>query len=442
MYNYNKALLLSLISIMGLPFVTHAQDSTAQDTAVQISSNKPNFYFNCFRCPEQYIKENINIVNFVRDAAVAQIQMLRTQAQTGGGNEFTLRFIGSGIFEGLTNTVTYFTPSTAIEEEEREEFVRNIRIGLLPFIYATPYKKFIDVAYQSVGDNEFKSQVKDPWNHWVFEINSNVSLQGEESRRSHEIEGRFSADRVTEEWKIDTDLSGNYERNFVDLEVDDGDTTKTTMKTFSFLQTSKRVNALFVNSLNRHWSIGGNIFASTSTFNNNKLKIGIGPAVEFNIFPYSEYNRHELSFVYKISPVYIKYNDLTIFNKLDELLVQQVLSANFEVTETWGEINMGLEASTYLHDFSKNRLDLNGRLNFRIVRGLSVFIRGEYSLINDQLSLPQGDISNKEALLRLRDRATGYSYELSFGVSFTFGSIYNNIVNPRFPRFFGSDSDD
>ncbi|NOZ55257.1 MAG: hypothetical protein GXO73_00510, partial [Calditrichaeota bacterium] len=54
------------------------------------------------------------------------------------------------------------------------------------------------------------------------------------------------------------------------------------------------------------------------------------------------------------------------------------------------------------------------------------------SRIHDQLSLPKKGASREEVLLRRRMLATTYSYFVSFGVSYTFGSIYTNIVNPRF----------
>jgi hypothetical protein len=48
------------------------------------------------------------------------------------------------------------------------------------------------------------------------------------------------------------------------------------------------------------------------------------------------------------------------------------------------------------------------------------------------LSLRRGDASNEEILVRQRELATGYEYEFGFGISYTFGSIFNNVVNPRF----------
>jgi hypothetical protein len=57
---------------------------------------------------------------------------------------------------------------------------------------------------------------------------------------------------------------------------------------------------------------------------------------------------------------------------------------------------------------------------------------GNYGWIRDQLYLPGGDYTEAEILLRQRAVATSFSYFTSFGVSYRFGSIFNNVVNPRF----------
>jgi hypothetical protein len=70
--------------------------------------------------------------------------------------------------------------------------------------------------------------------------------------------------------------------------------------------------------------------------------------------------------------------------------------------------------------------------SLRIVKGLTFNIYGSIALVHDQVSLPLGDISLEELLLQRRMQATDYSYYTSFGFTYTFGSIYNNVVNPRF----------
>ena len=50
----------------------------------------------------------------------------------------------------------------------------------------------------------------------------------------------------------------------------------------------------------------------------------------------------------------------------------------------------------------------------------------------DQFYLRRAGATPEEILVRQRQLATGYRYYTQFSVSYSFGSIFNNIVNPRF----------
>ena len=56
------------------------------------------------------------------------------------------------------------------------------------------------------------------------------------------------------------------------------------------------------------------------------------------------------------------------------------------------------------------------------------------SRIRDQLFLPLRGATPEEVLLRLRRLQSGYEYGFRFGLTYTFGSIFSSIVNPRFGR--------
>ncbi len=66
------------------------------------------------------------------------------------------------------------------------------------------------------------------------------------------------------------------------------------------------------------------------------------------------------------------------------------------------------------------------------MRGLSVFMHGSISRIRDRLFLPAGEVEEEDILLRTRRLPTDFEYAFTLGFSYTFGSIFNNIVNPRF----------
>ena len=67
-----------------------------------------------------------------------------------------------------------------------------------------------------------------------------------------------------------------------------------------------------------------------------------------------------------------------------------------------------------------------------MARGLSLTIEATTSRLRDQLSIPRRGVTSEEVLLRLRRLRSGYEYDLEIGLTYTFGSIFNTIVNPRF----------
>jgi hypothetical protein len=163
------------------------------------------------------------------------------------------------------------------------------------------------------------------------------------------------------------------------------------------------------------------------------------PSLEYNIFPYAMSTHRQLRFLYGVGSSFRMYSDTTIYDQVEELLWQQSLQVAYEVREKWGSINVSLEGSNYFHDLSKNRIQLSGFISIRVLKGLSVRLRGRVARINDQLSLVRGEASEAEILLQLQELATSYNVGGEVGVTYTFGSIYNNIVNPRFGngrRFF------
>lgn len=154
--------------------------------------------------------------------------------------------------------------------------------------------------------------------------------------------------------------------------------------------------------------------------------------MEYNYFPYAESTRRQLCFLYRIGWNAANYKEKTIFDKTSEILYNQSLTVRFEVKEPWGSVSTSLEGSHYFHDFSKNRLEFRMNVDVRIFKGLSLDINGRYERIHDQLSLPKGEATLDEVLLRRKELATNYEYSVSVGLRYTFGSVYSNVVNPRF----------
>jgi len=162
------------------------------------------------------------------------------------------------------------------------------------------------------------------------------------------------------------------------------------------------------------------------------LSADASPEIEYNFFPYSVSNERQLRIDYKISPAYNNYSSETIYFKMDEILFSQQLSATLSLIEQWGSTSISVSGSNYFHDMNKYRFEIFSDISWQLFKGFSLNLFGGYSIIRNQISLPKGSASLEEVLLQRRQLQTGYTFGGSIGISYSFGSIYNNIVNPRF----------
>jgi hypothetical protein len=266
--------------------------------------------------------------------------------------------------------------------------------------------------------------VKDPWNFWVFSISADARLSGESSRSSKSLDVNFSANRVTPDWKIRLGLSGDFDKRIYDYEDE----------YIESISEQKNVTSMVVKSISEHWSVGGWVEAESNTYSNLDLLFTVAPAIEYNLWPYSQSTRRQLLFLYKIGYNRANYTEITIYDKMKETLFNQSLTITLSIREPWGNASASIEGSHYFHDFEKNRLQIYGNLDIRVFKGLSLDINGRYDLVHDQLSLPVGDASLDEVLLARKELLTSYDYSISVGLRYTFGSVYSNVVNPRFGR--------
>jgi hypothetical protein len=91
-----------------------------------------------------------------------------------------------------------------------------------------------------------------------------------------------------------------------------------------------------------------------------------------------------------------------------------------------------VSGTQYWNDASHPNLNIYGSTSVRLVRGLSLNAYGSYSFVRSQRYLSAAGATPDEVLLQLRQLRTSYQYWGGIGFSYTFGSVYNNVVNPRF----------
>jgi hypothetical protein len=416
-----KKTLFSLFSFLLFLFpVVHLYSQEVPFDIEELKKSAPKVFIDCQRCDVDYIRTEITFVNYVWDRKEADIHVLITLQDTGsGGREYTIAFIGLKDYADLQNSLKYFSSPTETSDEIREGLVKILKLGLGPYVARTPMAKGVSLhLLQSVKPTD----VEDKWDFWVFNISASSEMSEEEQRSSTDYSGNLSANRVTPASKLRMGLDLDYSKDTYDVNG----------KTISKISESRDFDGLYVKSLSEHWSIGGWVSASSSTYRNIDFAYSIHPAVEFNIFPYSQSTRRQLRMLYRIGYVSNKYREETVYEKTSEKLFDQSLSITLELNEPWGTAEFQLEGSHYFHDFSKNRLEVSAELRLRIYKGLSLDLEGSYSAIHDQLNLPLGDATLEEILLRQRELASGYRFSFDVGLSYRFGSVFSNVVNPRF----------
>ena len=373
-----------------------------------------------FMDASDYIRKEIPYVNYVRDIKDAGVYIISTDQGTGsGGREYTFFFVGQGDYAGMTDTLSYVSSPDDTDEIKRMNQVRTLKMGLMRYVAKTPLSKYMNIMFSMPLSETVTS---DKWDSWVFRSSFNGYLNGEKAYKSTYLNGNISANRVTQDWKINLSARYSYSIDKYDAGgfIYENDNR------------SKSVNALIVRSINDHWSYGGSFYLGASNYSNLQISTSIMPGIEYDIFPYSQSTRKQLRLLYKAGYNYVNYIDSTIYDKTSENLLLHSFQAAFESVQKWGSVEISMSYSNYLHDWSKNNLSVDGYLSLRIAKGLSVTLGGGASLIHDQLGLVKGGASAEEVLLRRRQLETQYSYFTSFGFSYTFGSIYNNVVNPRF----------
>ncbi|MEX2605617.1 MAG: hypothetical protein WD361_15515, partial [Gracilimonas sp.] len=311
-------------------------------------------------------------------------------------------------------------------DETREELNRAIEIGLLPYAMQTPLSSGFYLNYE-FGDGLNTPQLTiedDPWNQWVFEVYAgSLTLDLETSQTEFDSRWGFYADKITEEWKLRFRSYFNYEYLEIEREGESAITKR---------QHRHGIDSYAIKSIGQHWSVG--LFGDYLTRNDQNIKhrFRINPGIEYSLLPYRLATRRAITFVYQIGYANTNYYEETIFHKTSENLINQQISASIGYEQPWGSLNGGLNGSHYFHDFDKHRAELYSRISVRIIEGLSLSFWASFEMINDQLSLPVGDASLEDVLLRQRELATDYEFSASIAISYTFGSNFTNIVNTRF----------
>ena len=141
--------LLAVLSVLEVESLARPKVARSQQPATApAQAGTVSVFLDCDGgCDTEYIRTEIAYVNWVRDRTVADVHVLVTEQDAGGGGEhFPLAFIGQRAFAGRGDTLTFTTNATTTDDEERQGLTRTLALGLVQFVARTPGAQALRVS--------------------------------------------------------------------------------------------------------------------------------------------------------------------------------------------------------------------------------------------------------------------------------------------------------
>jgi len=380
-------------------------------------------------CEQQFFVLDLPYVTWTRDRLFADVQFLVTTIQTGSGSfQYTVNALGRGRFAGRADTSVVNTIPNEAEDPIRRKLSRTFALLLVPYVRTTDAVARLKVVYDApVGAAQASPRsVKDKWNFFIIELQGDGFLQTE----SRQTRANYSSDvrlrRVTEFSAIRFGV--NQSARYNKFEINDStNVTNAVRQGFVF--------ARAVKSLSPRLSFGVLSNVGYSEFNNTKMVFRLAPVIEYNLFPWKQATSRQVAISYGIGPRYFRWTEPTIFGRSREWRAQQELVIGSDVRQSWGSVNLSTRYASFLPDVKKWNLSLNGSTNLNLVKGLQFNVGGGATLIRDQIFLAARNQTPEQILTQQRALASNYEVFVFAGLSYSFGSIYNSVVNPRLDFF-------
>ena len=414
------------ISIVWLCLVFIIKPVFAQpsDTISNLRKEAPHLFIDCDFCDIDYYRQNLPYINFVRDRRMADIYLMVTENTTGSnGSLYKLFLEGEKQFDGMSDTLQFESPPNMSRADIRDGIMSVMKKGLLKYLVKTELLDHIDYTVE-VEENKLSAEkVRDKWNLWTFNLNTDFFGSLSSYVKNYNINYFGSANRTTERMKTET--GGWYNMSQQEYKIDD--TTK--IKGF---QSNSGMYHFLAFSLGKHFAFGQFSTYFKSTPQNLNHSVSYYPGIEYNYFTYEEASRRQLRFIYRLGLRYQQYNELTIYDKMEEWYSLHSLVVQYSQIEKWGSINISAGGWHFLNYPSKYSASIYPSISINPLQGLRINFWSGFQIVNDQFFLRASEVSAEEILLNQVNLRTDFNLNFGAGIGYTFGSRYNSIVNVRF----------
>jgi len=418
-----------------LAFYVPAQ---SHKTALYTNIDEIKVYLDCKIWADiTYIKREISFVSYVVDRFDANVFILLNAQSTGsGGLEVTMVFNGQKEFAGLADTVRFYRYSTESNDDYRVNMVRMLKIGLTRYVgrsnLASSIEINVPVDSAKAASNSITKEV-DKWDSWVLSFGFSGGLNRNDYVHSSRVAASGKASRVTEQMKMSFSNYASFDKQVYYYDTN----------TLISENTSYSSAATVVASVTDHLSIGGFVSVDHSTYNNYKSSFALNPSIEYSLFSYDQSSSKSVTLFYQVGPSFRSYIDSSFYGKKDETVYSQNLSLNAGVIKKWGSMWTSVAWNNFLNPFkiadkstsgfTVHSFSLNGGIDLKVVKGLSFSMNGAANFnkgINP--NIPLESFTRDDLLTNARVLSTNQSFYVNVGLNYRFGSIYSNVVNPRF----------
>lgn len=420
---------------------------------------RPRLFLRCpDGCHEEYLHQQLSYFDFVRDRHQADwIVVIVVQESGNGGSRFTVRVEpfaspplpsfserppgalaergtlderggfgeparSSAEAEPIVREVTS-RPGTSVDDQ-RHLLAQAVLSALYPPLSSTEHVTAFEFSLRG-RNGAALSQLEDPWDYWVLAPAVTGWVEAASRLSWSNVEAGFTARRTTEQHRIWT--HANYGHQWQRYILEDGNTSRGTVMHWA-------IQGLYARSLGNHWALGPLVSAARDTYENLRVHVHYGPALEYNFFPYSQNATALLSLTYQAGVWVNWYDEITQSGHLRELRPYQALSLVGDVNQAWGSIQLGLQFNSFIDDPELYRLTGTTVVSLQLFEGFALNLEGEGAWIRDQITLRAEEVSNEEILLGTTQLPSSFDLVMEFSLSYTFGSVHNTIVNPRFGR--------
>lgn len=386
-------------------------------------SAHPTLFLHCPKtCFEPYLRQELSYFNLVRDRHEAELQVLVARHKTSsGGERFTVTLTHGSTPPRVAELAT--APATQ-PESARQQLLRVMLRLLYDELGATTLSEAFELRLPRRSGLTL-SQVEDPWDHWAVSPEILASGEAQSSFYSAFVTSALTLRRMTDQHKLRFKLA--REQQLSRFELEDGSRIRGDASGW-FGQ------VVYARSVGRRWALG---FAGTERASQRENLAGHlhgGPVVELNLFPYSENASKQLRFAYQLGPWLNWYREPNVKGKTHDLRGYQALSVVVDANQRWGSIQWALQLNSLLDEPARYRLGTSVVGSLQLFEGFAVNVLGMGSWVQDQINLRARPLSDNELLLGTAQGKTDFIVQVEMGLSYTFGSVHNAIVNPRFGR--------